>query len=144
VAAPMADDGSGVGALRVPDELRPINRRSCLEEGVTRSSNGGRGMAQRRCKRQRPMASGGRCGEPMAEGGAAARRMRVRRVALAWAHMYLAQEPLGIADRTKARRSASACVYGAVRRHADRPCTTSCAHGVPTRSRVTQFSLTPF
>jgi hypothetical protein len=72
VAAPMADGGSGVGALRVPGELRPLNRRSCLEEGVTRSSNGGPGMAQRRCKRRRPMASSGRCGEPMAEGSAAA------------------------------------------------------------------------
>jgi hypothetical protein len=51
MAAPMADGGSGVGALRVPGKLRPLNRRSGLEEGVTRSSNGGRGMAQRRCKR---------------------------------------------------------------------------------------------
>jgi hypothetical protein len=44
------------------------------------------------------MASGGRRGGPMPKGGAAARRMRVRRVAPAWTHVYLAQEPLGTAD----------------------------------------------
>jgi hypothetical protein len=45
-----------------------------------------------------PMAFDGRRGEPMADGGAATRRMRVWRVAPARAQRYYAQEPLGTAD----------------------------------------------
>jgi hypothetical protein len=119
-----------------PGELRPLNRCPCLEEGVTRSSNGGRGMVQRRCKRRRPMASGGWCGEPMAEGGAAARaHASAARGTDLGPHVPLTGAPWHCGP-TKGHRPASACVYGAVRRHADRPCTTSHTHGVPTRSEL--------
>jgi hypothetical protein len=68
----------------------------------------------------------------MAEGGAAARRMRVRRVALAWAHKYLAQDPLGTGDRPRVvglpRRACTVWYGGRPTGRARRRARTGCQH----------------
>jgi hypothetical protein len=46
--------------------------------------------------------------------------------------------------RSIGRGSASTCVYSAVRRQADRPCATSHAHAVPTRSSAPRFKVALF
>jgi hypothetical protein len=90
-----------------------------------------------------PMAFDGRRGEPMADGGAATRRMRVWRVAPARAQRYYAQEPLGTADKPGVgglpRRACTAQYGGRPTGRARRR-----ARGVPTRSGAKHFSLALF
>jgi hypothetical protein len=70
----------------------------CLGEGITRVIARWAAAWGKDGASGEPMAFGGQRGEPMAEGGAAARRMRVQRMAPAWAQKYDAQEPLGTTD----------------------------------------------
>jgi hypothetical protein len=76
-----------------------------------------------------------RCGHPAHAGAARGTDPgpKVLRTGAPWNH-----------GQTRGRRSASACVYDAVRRQADRPCTTSRGRGVPARSGAKHFSLALF
>jgi hypothetical protein len=89
------------------------------------------------------MAFGGRRGEPMAQGGAAAQHMRVRRMAPAWAQKYHAQEPLGTADGPRVAGHPRCACTVRYERQADHRARRR-ARGVPARSGVKHFSLAPF
>jgi hypothetical protein len=92
----------------------------------------------------RGMGNDGASGEPMAfDGGAATRRMRVRRMAPARPQRYYAQEPLGTADRPGVGglpRRACTAQYGG------RPtgCARRHARGVLAHSGAKHFSLALF
>jgi hypothetical protein len=102
----------------------------------------GRGMGNSGASGE-PMAFDRRRGEPMADGGAAIWRMRVRRVAPAQAQRYYAQEPLGTADRPGVGglpRHACTTQYGG--RPTDRARRRT--RGVPARPGTKHLSLALF
>jgi hypothetical protein len=98
-SSPRNSNGGGGGLGVTRGEGRPgFHRKVCLGEGSMRVIARWAAAWGKDGASGEPMAFGGRRGEPMAEGDAAARRMRVRRVAPAWAQKYHAQEPLGTVD----------------------------------------------